>query len=29
LDGVSVNGPKLSFLSLGQVVPMVSFLPKA
>jgi hypothetical protein len=28
-DGVSVNGPKLSFLSLGQVVPMVSFLPKA
>lgn len=23
------NGPKLSFLSLGQVVPMVSFLPKA
>ena len=28
-DGVSFNGPKLSFLSLGQVVPMVSFLPKA
>ena len=28
-DGVSVNGPMLSFLSLGQVVPMVSFLPKA
>ncbi|MEL7116805.1 MAG: hypothetical protein AAGP08_14700 [Pseudomonadota bacterium] len=23
------NGPKLNFLSLGQVVPMVSFLPKA
>ncbi|MDF0602355.1 hypothetical protein P1J78_16575 [Psychromarinibacter sp. C21-152] len=23
------NGPKLSFLTLGQVVPMVSFLPKA
>jgi hypothetical protein len=28
-DGVSVNGPKLSFLSLGQVVPMVTFLSKA
>ena len=28
-DGVSVNGPKLSFLSLGQVVSMVSFMPKA
>jgi len=28
-DGVSENGPKLGFLSLGQVVPMVSFLPKA
>ena len=28
-DSLSVNGPKLSFLSLGQVVPMVSFLPKA
>ena len=27
-NGVSANGPKLSFLSLGQVVPMVSFLPK-
>lgn len=29
--GASKNlpGPKLSFLSLGQVVPMVSFLPKA
>lgn len=27
--GVADNGPKLSFLSLGQVVPMVSFLPKA
>ncbi len=28
-DGVPENGPTLSFLSLGQVVPMVSFLPKA
>ncbi|MEM8593103.1 MAG: hypothetical protein AAGF13_11310 [Pseudomonadota bacterium] len=29
-DGrVPANGPALSFLSLGQVVPMVSFLPKA
>jgi hypothetical protein len=27
--GVPKDGPKLSFLSLGQVVPMVSFLPKA
>ncbi len=27
--GVHADGPKLSFLSLGQVVPMVSFLPKA
>lgn len=27
--GVPSRGPKLSFLSLGQVVPMVSFLPKA
>ncbi|SFR51280.1 hypothetical protein [Litoreibacter janthinus] len=27
--GVPANGPKLAFLSLGQVVPMVSFLPKA
>ncbi|WP_373636621.1 hypothetical protein [Yoonia sp. BS5-3] len=26
---VRSDGPKLSFLSLGQVVPMVSFLPKA
>ncbi|MEM6309890.1 MAG: hypothetical protein AAF754_07555 [Pseudomonadota bacterium] len=26
---VPANGPALSFLSLGQVVPMVSFLPKA
>lgn len=26
---VDPNGPKLAFLSLGQVVPMVSFLPKA
>jgi hypothetical protein len=26
---VPANGPSLSFLSLGQVVPMVSFLPKA
>lgn len=26
---VPANGPVLSFLSLGQVVPMVSFLPKA
>ncbi len=28
-DRVSANGPKLAFLSLGQVVPMVSFLPNA
>ena len=29
-DGrVPAGGPKLAFLSLGQVVPMVSFLPKA
>lgn len=29
-DGrVPADGPKLAFLSLGQVVPMVSFLPKA
>ena len=28
-DGVSKAGPALSFLTLGQVVPMVSFLPKA
>ncbi|EPX80219.1 hypothetical protein [Litoreibacter arenae] len=27
--GVPEDGPKLAFLSLGQVVPMVSFLPKA
>jgi hypothetical protein len=27
--GVVKDGPALSFLSLGQVVPMVSFLPKA
>ncbi len=27
--GVSKDGPALAFLSLGQVVPMVSFLPKA
>ena len=27
--GVSRSGPALGFLSLGQVVPMVSFLPKA
>ncbi len=27
--GLPDNGPELSFLSLGQVVPMVSFLPKA
>jgi hypothetical protein len=26
---VPQNGPRLAFLSLGQVVPMVSFLPKA
>ncbi len=26
---VPVHGPKLAFLSLGQVVPMVSFLPEA
>jgi hypothetical protein len=28
-DGVSVHEPKLSFLSLKQVVPIVSLLPKA
>lgn len=28
-DRVPVEGPALGFLSLGQVVPMVSFLPKA
>ncbi len=28
-DRVPANGPKLAFLSLGQVVPMLSFLPKA
>jgi len=28
-DGVPAEGPKLAFLSLGHVVPMVSFLPKA
>lgn len=28
-ERVPADGPKLSFLSLGQVVPMVSFLPKA
>lgn len=27
--GLPAHAPKLSFLSLGQVVPMVSFLPKA
>ncbi|WP_306114523.1 MULTISPECIES: hypothetical protein [unclassified Roseovarius] len=27
--GVPADGPALSFLSLGQVVPMVSFLPRA
>ncbi|MGR3572227.1 hypothetical protein [Brevirhabdus sp.] len=27
--GVAADGPRLSFLSLGQVVPMVSFLPEA
>lgn len=27
--GVSEDGPALGFLSLGQVIPMVSFLPKA
>ncbi|WP_375281779.1 hypothetical protein [Pseudooctadecabacter sp.] len=27
--GVTAEGPALGFLSLGQVVPMVSFLPKA
>jgi hypothetical protein len=27
--GIPANGPALSFLSLGQVVPMVSFLPEA
>ena len=27
--GMAPNGPKLAFLSLGQVVPMVSFLPEA
>ncbi|EEW23997.1 SoxR reducing system RseC family protein [Rhodobacter ferrooxidans] len=28
-DGLAPGGPALAFLSLGQVVPMVSFLPKA
>ena len=28
-DGVPAGGPALSYLSLGQVVPMVSFLPRA
>ncbi|MGI9369824.1 MAG: hypothetical protein ACR2O2_13390 [Ruegeria sp.] len=28
-QGVPADGPELSFLSLGQVMPMVSFLPKA
>lgn len=28
-EGAAEQGPALSFLSLGQVVPMVSFLPKA
>ena len=28
-SGVPADGPALSFLSLGQVVPMVSFLPRA
>ena len=28
-DGLPENGPALGFLSLGQVVPMVSFLPRA
>jgi hypothetical protein len=28
-EGVPPGGPALSFLSLGQVVPMVSFLPRA
>ena len=28
-EGVPQGGPALSFLSLGQVVPMVSFLPRA
>ena len=28
-EGLPANAPALSFLSLGQVVPMVSFLPKA
>lgn len=28
-DGISDNVPDIGFLSLGQVVPMVSFLPKA
>jgi pimeloyl-ACP methyl ester carboxylesterase len=28
-EGMAPNGPKLAFLSLGQVVPMVSFLPEA
>ncbi|MCG3267656.1 hypothetical protein [Yoonia sp. I 8.24] len=28
-DKVPVEGPELAFLSLGQVVPMVSFLPRA
>ena len=27
--GVDAKGPKLAFLTLGQVVPMLSFLPKA
>jgi len=29
VGGVPATGPALSFLSLGQVVPMVSFLPRA
>jgi len=29
IDGLSKNGPALGLLCLGQVVPMVSFLPKA
>lgn len=28
-EGIAPGGPKLAFLSLGQVVPMVSFLPEA
>ena len=28
-EGIAKDGPALGFLSLGQVVPMVSFLPKA